>query len=181
MTKSILAIDLATTTGWAVHSCNVVTSGTISFKGSRFEGGGMRFLRFRCWFTQMVALQKPEVVVYEAVRRHLGTDAAHVYGGLLATMQAICEDKEIPYEGFGVAEIKIAATGKGNAKKDAMISAATARWPDQDIIDDNQADALWIMQLGVLRHSDPAAPAIRARQGHRRTCKKPGASGASSL
>lgn len=145
MNTTILALDLATVTGWAVNSCNIVTSGTISFKGSRFEGGGMRFLRFRKWLREMLANEKPEAVYYEEVRRHLSTDSAHIHGGLLAILQAECEAKGIPYAGIPVGTIKKQATGKGNADKGAMIAAAAARWPDQVIEDDNQADALWIM------------------------------------
>jgi len=41
---AILALDLGTTTGWALslpdHS---VTHGFVSFKPQRFEGGGMRY------------------------------------------------------------------------------------------------------------------------------------------
>lgn len=149
MNRTILALDLATITGWAVSSCNIVTSGTISFKGSRFEGGGMRFLRFRRWLRDMLANEKPEAVYYEEVRRHLSTDAAHIHGGLLAILQAECEAKEIPYAGIPVGMIKKQATGKGNADKSAMIAAAESRWPDQRIEDDNQADALWIMACGL--------------------------------
>ena len=36
------------------------------------------------------------VVHYEEVRRHLSTDAAHVHGGLLATLTAWCEQNTIP-------------------------------------------------------------------------------------
>lgn len=149
MKSTILALDLATITGWAVTSCGIVTSGTISFKGSRFEGGGMRFLRFRRWLRDMLANEKPEAVYYEEVRRHLSTDAAHIHGGLLAILQAECEAKEIPYSGIPVGTIKKQATGKGNADKSAMIAAAAVRWPDQRIEDDNQADALWIMACGL--------------------------------
>jgi Holliday junction resolvasome RuvABC endonuclease subunit len=146
--KTILAIDLATTTGWAVSSCNIITSGTVSFKGGRFEGGGMRFLRFRRWLREMLESEKPDVLFYEEVRRHLSTDSAHIYGGLLAIMQAECEAKEIPYSGIPVGTIKKHATGKGGADKKAMIAAAAARWPDQSIESDDQADALWILDCG---------------------------------
>ena len=45
---SILALDLGTQTGWAVRDRDgAVTSGTESFKPQRFEGGGMRYLRFK--------------------------------------------------------------------------------------------------------------------------------------
>ena len=142
---SVLTLDLATTTGWAVESEGVVTSGTISFKSSRYEGGGMRYLRFRTWLRDMFETVKPEVVYFEEVRRHLSTDAAHVHGGLLAVLTAECEAKECPYQGIPVGTIKKAATGSGSAKKAAMIEAAARLYPDQEIVDDNQADALCIL------------------------------------
>lgn len=48
MTGAVLALDLGTPTGWAIRSPDgIITSGTVSFKPSRFDGGGMRYLRFR--------------------------------------------------------------------------------------------------------------------------------------
>ena len=41
----ILALDLGTTTGWALRSHDgLTTSGTVSFRPGRFDGGGMRSL-----------------------------------------------------------------------------------------------------------------------------------------
>ncbi len=49
---------------------------------SRYDGGGIRYLRFRAWLDSMAQdAGGIGVVHYEEVRRHLGTDAAHVYGG----------------------------------------------------------------------------------------------------
>lgn len=149
-TTTILALDLATVTGWAVTSCGIVTSGTVSFAPKRGDGAGIRFLRFRRWFRDMLESEKPEQVFYELVQRHVSTYAAHAYGGFLAHVQAECEAKGVPYSGIPVGTIKKQATGKGNADKAAMIAAAAARWPDQKIADDNQADALWIMETGRL-------------------------------
>ena len=44
---SVLAIDLGTKTGWALRIGETTISGTQNLKGGRFEGGGMRFLRFK--------------------------------------------------------------------------------------------------------------------------------------
>ena len=39
--RTILALDLGTTTGWALHGCDgLITSGTVSFRPGRFDGGG---------------------------------------------------------------------------------------------------------------------------------------------
>jgi Holliday junction resolvasome RuvABC endonuclease subunit len=118
----------------------------------RFSGGGMRYVRFEKMLNEVlesVAGKNLNAVYFEEVRRHAGTDAAHVYGGLMAILTSWCEKHGIPYQGIPVGTIKKCATGKGNADKQAMIEAAKHAWPDQDIKDDNQADALW-----VLRSSD---------------------------
>ncbi|MGX0905367.1 hypothetical protein ACSSV8_003962, partial [Roseovarius sp. MBR-79] len=50
--RVILALDLGTTTGWALHGIDgLITSGTASFRPGRFDGGGMRYLRFTNWLT----------------------------------------------------------------------------------------------------------------------------------
>ena len=76
-----------------------------------------------------------------------GTIAAHLYGGWLAEMQAVCEEESVPYTAFGVTEIKKFWTGKGSADKKAMINAAYKRGFDPK--DDNAADALAVWFLGV--------------------------------
>ena len=112
----------------------------------------MRYLRFRSNLEQIKSfLGDIDMVCFEEVRRHMAVDAAHVYGGLLATLTAWCEEQHIPYQGIPVGTIKKHATGKGNAKKDAMVSAARERgWAPQD---DNEADALWILDCALAQIS----------------------------
>ena len=90
-----------------------------------------------------------DLVVYEDVKRHLGTQAAHMFGGFRSHLQFECEQRSIPYRGIAIATIKRRATGKGNAQKDAMIEAAHREWPGRPIKDDNEADALWILVCGL--------------------------------
>ena len=98
---AILALDLGTQTGWAVRSRDgVITSGTVSFKTDRFSGGGMRYLRFASWLEELDKLVGGVSEVYfEEVRRHLGVDAAHAYGGFLAHLSSWCESRGIAYLG----------------------------------------------------------------------------------
>ena len=162
----ILALDLGTTTGWALRSANgPVAHGFVSFKSQRFEGGGMRYLRFGRWLADMLALNTPKTgsqanltgigaVYFEEVRRHLGVDAAHVYGGLLATLTAWCEHHQIPYQGVPVGTIKRHATGKGNAGKAEVIAAMKAL--GHPVTDDNEADALALLHWALAQGADPA-------------------------
>ena len=143
MSKAILALDLGTTAGWAIRLTSGQTiSGNVSFKSGRYDGGGMRYLRFAKWLDELAG-HDLGLIYFEEVRRHAGTDAAHVYGGLMATLTAWAELRGIPYEGVPVTTIKRHATGKGNADKGAMISAAKARGFTP--ADDNEADALAIL------------------------------------
>ncbi|MCM8623159.1 MAG: hypothetical protein NFW16_15840 [Candidatus Accumulibacter sp.] len=149
MNTTILALDLGTTTGWALRSRDShITSGSESFMPSRFEGGGMRYLRFKRWLTEVKqCADRIDAVYFEEVRRHAGVDAAHAYGGFLAHLTAWCEHHQIPYQGVPVGTIKKHATGKGNAAKTEMVAAARASGFDPQ--DDNEADALALLVWAI--------------------------------
>lgn len=153
MTTTILALDLGTTTGWALRgSDGHITSGSESFRPQRFEGGGMRFLRFKRWLTEIKqSCDEIDCLHFEEVRRHVSTDAAHAYGGFLATLAAWCEHHQIPYQGVPVGTIKKHATGKGNAGKEDVIAAIRAR--GHAPVDDNEADALALLHWAVEQHA----------------------------
>jgi len=144
-----LAIDLGTTTGWALRSKDgQIAHGFASFKPQRFEGGGMRYLRFKRWLTEIKALSSDiHAVYFEEVRRHAGVDAAHVYGGLLATLTTWCEHHQIPYQGVPVGTIKRHATGRGNAGKAEVIEAMRAK--GHPVANDNEADALALLHWAL--------------------------------
>lgn len=145
-----LALDLGTATGFALRHNGANVTGTWSFKPSRFDGGGMRYLKFRRKLDETFHEYAIDVVYYEAVRRHLGVDAAHAYGGFLGQLGALCEELEIPYEGVPVGTIKKWFTGKGNAKKHEMIAEAKKRGFAPT--DDNEADAIAIL---LMKTADP--------------------------
>lgn len=163
---TILALDLGTTTGWALSlPKGCVSHGFVTFKPQRFEGGGMRYLRFGRWLEELRTAVCPtdsskgaskgvDTIYFEEVRRHLGVDAAHAYGGFLATLTSWCEHHRIAYQGVPVGTIKKHATGKGNAGKEDMIAAMRAR--GHSPVDDNEADALallhWALDQGGAKH-----------------------------
>ncbi|MFZ5557372.1 MAG: crossover junction endodeoxyribonuclease RuvC [Pseudomonadota bacterium] len=151
MTATILALDLGTTSGWALRDrTGRITSGSQSFKPQRFEGGGMRYLRFGRWISEIqTSVSELQFLYFEEVRRHVSTDAAHAYGGFLATLTAWCEHHGVPYQGVPVGTIKKHATGSGRAGKDAVMAAVRRR--GHAPADDNEADALallfWALEL----------------------------------
>lgn len=145
----ILALDLGSAMGWALRVADgTIVSGTEVFRQDRWSGGGLRYLRFRHWLGEVATMAGGiGLVVYEEVRRHAGTDAAHVYGGFLATLTAWCEDRSVAYEAVPVGTWKRFATGKGNAGKDAVIAAMKAK--GHQPADDNEADALALLHWAL--------------------------------
>ena len=147
----VLALDLGTTAGWALRSRDgQIAHGFVNFKPQRFEGGGMRYLRFRRWLTELKqCCDGMDAVYFEEVRRHAGVDAAHAYGGFMAHLTAWCEHHQIPYQGVPVGTIKKHATGKGNASKAEMIAAA--KRCGFEALDDNHADALALLDWAIVQ------------------------------
>jgi len=148
-TTTVLALDLGTATGWALSSHDQhITSGTVTFRPGRFEGGGMRYLRFRRWLDEVARLGGPiDRICFEEVRRHVSTDSSHVYGGLMGMLTAWGELNAVPYEGVPVGTIKRFATGRGNADKAAVVAAMQARGFHP--ADDNEADALALLLWAI--------------------------------
>ena len=126
----------------------------------------MRYLRFRRWLDELLATTAPssgvsglDAIYFEEVRRHLGVDAAHAYGGFLATLTTWCEHQKIPYQGVPVGTIKRHVTGKGNAGKSEMVSAMRAR--GYLVGDDNEADALAVLVWALAQGNGRSAGGAR--------------------
>ena len=149
---AIVGLDLGTTTGWCVLTADKLASGTWELSGNRWEGGGMRFVRFVGGLGDLATRVRIVLVAYEEVVRHKGADASQIYGGFVAHLSAWCERRRpaIPYAGLHVSAIKLFATGKAKASKDEMVRSCNLRWnstTDPPVIDDNEADARWIAAL----------------------------------
>ena len=153
---AILGLDLGTTTGWCVLCSDTLASGTWDLSGDRWEGGGMRFVRFVGGLADVAQRVRIVLVAYETVVRHASGNASQIYGGFLFNLERWCEVRRptIPYVGLTIEAIKLFATGNAKASKDAMVKSCNDRWLHQGpeggyVIDDNQADALWIAALAL--------------------------------
>lgn len=104
----------------------------------------MRLIRFRAKVNEMIQLERPDVIVYE-LPAGLFKASIMVASEMIGVLKTICEDHAIEYAHESATEIKKFATGKGNAKKEAMIQAAKDL--GIEIIDDNHADAIHLYRL----------------------------------
>jgi len=146
---SILALDMATFTGWALLKNGKTTFGSEKFSDPTWDGNGARYLKYEAWLNKFPEV---ELVVYEAVMAHSAVYAAHMYGAYLSEVQKFSQKRGIPYIGLHVTTIKEHWTGKGKAKKDLMMKEAWKR--GYNVKDDNQADALAILDLGKKQYFD---------------------------
>lgn len=138
----ILALDIATTTGWATDT----TSGTWNLKPNRGESEGMRVVRFKAKVAEMIAMEGIKLVSYERpAGLHKGS--IMVASEMIGVLKDLCIERGVELACYSASQIKSHATGKGNANKEAMIKAATEKWQHIKIQDDNHADALWLLDL----------------------------------
>lgn len=156
MTRPVLALDLATRTGWALRDASGrVTSGVQEFALRRGESPGMRWIRFRAWLVEVLSLgglshqtsPRTPVLAYEqSLAVHRGGHAAALAHGLTAIVQEEAAARGVEVTSIAPSALKKHATGRGNAKKPEVLSAARARWGrGEDLADDNEADALCIL------------------------------------
>jgi len=141
---NILALDCGTKTGYATNLLNGEGSGVVDFKPKARESGGMRFLRFASWLSEMFDLVKPDLVVYE-MPHNRGGSATEVLNGMVAIVQKECASRGIEYTTVHSATLKKFATGSGRAGKEDMIHKAIEVF-NKRILDDNEADALWLLE-----------------------------------
>ena len=147
---NILALDLATQSGWAVMTRDgTFRSGSVRFDSNRLGGKGYRWLAFRKWLMDTAnECGGIQAVYYEDVKQPFASNlAARAYCGFLAIVEAWAAINNIPMHGVGVGTVKKAWTGKGNAKKPEMIAAARQR--GIKVVDDNEADAVAILSLAL--------------------------------
>jgi Holliday junction resolvasome RuvABC endonuclease subunit len=142
--RNILALDLGTKTGWAIATRDGKRiCGTESFVPRASWSPGQRGLRFRSWLAGMVVNHQITGIWYEIVHRHIGTQAAHLYGAYEMLMFMVADQNQLTVDSVGVGTIKKHAAGSGRADKHQMIDAMRLKgW----IVDsDNAADAAAIM------------------------------------
>lgn len=165
-----LALDLSSNTGWAlstpdqkpVPSLLEMQAGGkpprpdsgVKVLGGTGASQGQRFAALRSWLADFCIVQRPRFIVYEAaLPAHKGAKAARLALGLAATVECLAYERGIACYEANNATIKKHATGNGHADKQDMINKALSLgW---DVIDDNHADALWLLDYFIATHIEP--------------------------
>ncbi len=167
----ILALDTATRTGYALYASGVISSGvfdcsirTRATKTIEADHPGKRFHRFQQWLRDSIRQTRPDLIVYERIVGGVaaGGHTTLIQKGLEALViteayqGGYADLPPIPIWTFAAATIKKWAINSGVLNHESKVEVtrqAFAKFSDQEWVqtakgpDDNQADALWILDL----------------------------------
>lgn len=146
MPKVVLGLDPGSKCGFSV------------FKGKRRLTSGV-------WFLEEYGTKRPEkyaglrdaisdiieeygvdLVAYEDVPPmvHRGKHACRLYNGLVAVIEWVAMDYDVPVKPLAISTVKKCLTGNGRAKKAEMIKFAKKKWKSAKMVTDDEADALGV-------------------------------------
>ena len=146
---AVLALDIATTTGWALQRASGrVESGRLMLKAGAHAGD--RMLQFRAFLVDINSRLEREggisTVVWEDAFRQPG-NANALHHRLVGVLLEWAAKNGVAVQPAGVSAIKKHATGNGNADKEAMLAAARALFPG--VRDHNEADAIHVLRFAT--------------------------------
>jgi Holliday junction resolvasome RuvABC endonuclease subunit len=151
----ILALDVATTTGW----CDAKGSGVWKCAVSSIKNeekilgkyvGGKRLMKFEKNLTEHIEQNDIRLVVFEKAFIYHSKDRRPNFASfeMIGVLKMVCAYKNVKMMEYITQHIKKFATGKGNAGKEQMIASAEARYGVR-MDDDNEADALHLYHLAI--------------------------------
>lgn len=148
---SILCLDIATTTGWALWNDPQVLSGFVCFKSE--ETNGHRLLNFWRALNEWHRLYDITHIFYELPGSFQGRGHANkVVPHLIGVLELWAALHEVPIEWVSPSTLKKFATGRGQkVSKKEMLDAASKLW-QKAITDHNEADALLILKYFMVQY-----------------------------
>lgn len=148
----ILALDLATRTGWAFLAGGAERPESGAIQLSPDSDPGRRIVALETWlWPRMAPLASAGVLVYESPALIPGRAApfrvgCHLEGVVLRLARAWGVDRVLT---LSPSELKLHATGHGGAGKDRVVGAMRARWALPALEDDNEADGLALLSWAL--------------------------------
>lgn len=143
----ILALDPAAKCGWAYRPRTdaPIVSGTWDLSTRRDESAGMKLIRLEAKLNEIAELGI-DLVVYETPALHTYPLALVSHAKLIGVIEKWTVDRQFDSKGYAPKLIKKFITGNGNAKK-ADVVRDVKKLFGIDSIDDNEADAIALLEL----------------------------------
>lgn len=145
----ILALDLATRVGWACGAPDGEPLYGTKVLPSTGEDIGRFADAYNTWLLDMITLEGPALIVFEAPVLPCKTTpaTARKLMGLAWHTEFVCRLREVRCSEHHLQSVKKFFAGSGRAEKDDMMAAA--RRQGWDPKDDNAADALGLWACAV--------------------------------
>lgn len=162
----ILALDIATVSGWAAGSPgDKPQMGSVRLLGRGADDGAIGAAMCD-WLADMITVHQPKLVAFEAPLQrgqHSGQAAGLITIGLVMMVKVVCWRREVKCQPFHVSTVRANTVGHGHAKKPEVAAWCIAQdWkvplisgePDLDATD---AAALWAYACGARAKRQRAA------------------------
>jgi Holliday junction resolvasome RuvABC endonuclease subunit len=149
----ILALDLATKTGWCfAEAGKPVSVGTLQLPRTG-NNIGVFLSTFSAWLRPALLERQPDLVVFESPILRGATQIATLRKlyGLAGVTEMIADEYGARVFECSITQAKKALSGNGRAEKPDMIEAAKGR--GVEVTDDNQADAFGVFLFAVAQAS----------------------------
>ena len=144
--QNILALDVATKTGFAWSDGERIEHGLWDLSASGSEHDGRRLMRFEDRLYEAIERWPIELIAFEELMMgSKGMIAAMQRSQLRGVLMLVAAKNEIAVRPCHISSVKVFATDKGNASKPEMIHAARVKL-GVDVTNDNIADALWVLK-----------------------------------
>ena len=157
----IVALDLSlTATGIAIHDPELsgrppTHTSLLTVKTGKMRGmSRLSYIRTEVRTAMVWRGDKPSLVMIEGYSFGSKGRAVVSIGELGGIIRHLCYSLPVPYVEMPPAKVKMLATGKGNATKDAVLLATLKRLGVEPK-DNNQADALWLLEAARQRYELP--------------------------
>lgn len=128
--NSIMALDLATSIGWARwRAPATIASGTKLLPKTGPDVGAF-VDKFESWLADMISVDRPELVVFEAPMVYEGTnqETARKLLGLAVMAEFVCRRAEVRYLEVNVADVRSHFLGTGYGKHSLRIPGESKPW-----------------------------------------------------
>lgn len=143
--EEVLALDIATTTGYHTFCAG---GGSWVFTESKTRNENKKHKHFRETLIDFIQTHNIRMIVAEDILMNKNRFRATVsLSEMRGILLEVCDTLDLPEPEFlNATNIKTFATGAGNASKEQMIAACKKRY-NIDAVDDNMADAVFILYL----------------------------------
>lgn len=151
-TPRIVGLDLSlTATGLAfIRPDSAAGVQTLKSKGAKDASLAERALRIHNLARDIIiAACTADVVVIEQPAYNQTGGSHHDRSGLWWLVVDALADEELRIVEATPQAVKTYATGKGNASKDEVLAAVVRRYPDVEVANNNEADALVLAAIGA--------------------------------